>query len=88
MCSYRQVPVQFIDHKTSLLQRDESLFRFHLANLEYACGAGLDKVSAMNFEHFQMTSVSAGPLALLPHGYISLMQRLARGIDIRLNTQV
>jgi len=71
-----------------MMQPEENLFRFHLANLEYACGASLDKVSAMNFEETEVSSISVGPLGFLPHGYISLIQRLADGIDIRLNTQV
>lgn len=67
---------------------EENLFQFHLANLEHSCGTILDNVSAIHYDQSEVSSQSGGPIGILPGGFASLLRHLARGIDIRLNTQV
>nr|XP_017207893.2 lysine-specific histone demethylase 1B-like [Danio rerio] len=53
---------------------EEKVLHFHLSNLEYACGSTLDQFS--------------GDHALLTDGYSAVLDKLAQGLDIRLNTAV
>jgi len=69
-------------------QEEEQLFQFHMANLENACGASLKHVSAFHWDHNEVFAQFGGPLCVLPRGLATLMDHLAKGIDIRLSKQV
>lgn len=70
------------------VQDEERLFYFHIANLEHACGASLDKVSACHWDQNEAFSQFGGSLCILPNGYAKLMEHLSRGVDIRFNSAV
>jgi hypothetical protein len=69
-------------------QDEERLFYFHIANLEHACGASLDKVSACHWDQNEAFSQFGGSLCILSQGYAKLMEHLSHGVDIRLNSAV
>lgn len=64
------------------------MLQFHYAYLEQACGAPLDSISAINWDQNETFSQFGGPVCLVPGGYSKVIQRLAKGIDVRFNTQV
>lgn len=64
------------------------MLQFHYAYLEQACGAPLDSISAINWDQNETFSQFGGAVCLVPGGYSKVIQRLAKGIDIRFNTQV
>ncbi|XP_061405386.1 LOW QUALITY PROTEIN: lysine-specific histone demethylase 2 [Lethenteron reissneri] len=67
---------------------EEKLLQFHLANLEYACGANLRQVSARSWDHNEFFAQFAGDHTLLTAGYSTILHRLAEGLDVRLHTPV
>ncbi|XP_067281511.1 lysine-specific histone demethylase 2 isoform X2 [Pseudorasbora parva] len=67
---------------------EEKVLHFHLSNLEYACGSTLDQVSARSWDHNECFAQFSGDHTLLTDGYSSVLNNLAQGLDIRLNTAV
>ncbi|XP_014681007.1 PREDICTED: lysine-specific histone demethylase 1B-like isoform X2 [Priapulus caudatus] len=67
---------------------EEQLIGFHVSNLEYACGSRIDDVSALNWDQNESFAQFTGDHALLPHGYSTLLTRLAAGLNVELNTEV
>ena len=65
------------------------MLNFHIAQLEFACGTSLSRVSAKQWDHNEEFSQYGGPLCLMTdidwHRIISL---LSEGLDIELNTEV
>ncbi|XP_077989973.1 lysine-specific histone demethylase 2-like [Glandiceps talaboti] len=71
----------FNDHEMKILQ-------FHISNLEYACGADLSQVSALNWDQNEEFEQFAGDHCMLPEGYMILLDKLAGGLDIKLNIEI
>ena len=69
-------------------QGEEQLFKFHMANLENACGASLKHVSAFHWDHNEAFAQFGGTLSVLPRGLAILLEQLAKGIDVQFNKQV
>lgn len=69
-------------------QGSDRLMQFHLGNLEYACATTLDKVSALSWDQNESFPQFQGDHTLLTHGYMTLLQRLAEGLDIHLGAEV
>ncbi|NWQ66414.1 KDM1B demethylase, partial [Neopipo cinnamomea] len=67
---------------------EEKVLQFHLSNLEYACGSNLSQVSARSWDHNEFFAQFAGDHTLLTVGYSTLIEKLAEGLDIRLNFPV
>lgn len=67
---------------------EEKVLHFHLSNLEYACGSTLDQVSVRSWDHNECFAQFSGDHALLTDGYSAVLDKLAQGLDIRLNTAV
>uniref|UniRef100_A0A674H805 [histone-H3]-N(6),N(6)-dimethyl-L-lysine(4) FAD-dependent demethylase n=1 Tax=Taeniopygia guttata TaxID=59729 RepID=A0A674H805_TAEGU len=64
---------------------EEKVLQFHLSNLEYACGSNLSQVSARSWDHNEFFAQFAGDHTLLTVGYSTVIDKLAEGLDIRLN---
>ncbi|XP_071469817.1 lysine-specific histone demethylase 2 isoform X1 [Marmota flaviventris] len=73
--------IQFSELEGQVLQ-------FHLGNLEYACGSTLHQVSARSWDHNEFFAQFAGDHTLLSPGYSAIIDKLAEGLDIRLNSPV
>ncbi|KAG8133359.1 putative Lysine-specific histone demethylase 1B protein [Naja naja] len=67
---------------------EEKVLQFHVSNLEYACGSNLHEVSARSWDHNEFFAQFAGDHTLLSSGYSALTEKLAEGLDIRLNVPV
>uniref|UniRef100_A0A6I8QFY2 [histone-H3]-N(6),N(6)-dimethyl-L-lysine(4) FAD-dependent demethylase n=1 Tax=Xenopus tropicalis TaxID=8364 RepID=A0A6I8QFY2_XENTR len=67
---------------------EEKVLQFHLGNLEYACGSNLHKVSARSWDHNEFFAQFAGDHTMLGAGYSMVIDKLAEGLDIRLNTPI
>ncbi|KPP76909.1 hypothetical protein Z043_103708 [Scleropages formosus] len=67
---------------------EEKVLQFHLSNLEFACGSSLDQVSARSWDHNEFFAQFSGDHTLFTQGYSSVLNKLAEGLDIRLNTPV
>uniref|UniRef100_A0A2D4P013 L-amino-acid oxidase n=1 Tax=Micrurus surinamensis TaxID=129470 RepID=A0A2D4P013_MICSU len=67
---------------------EEKVLQFHVSNLEYACGSNLHEVSARSWDHNEFFAQFAGDHTLLSSGYSPLIEKLAEGLDIRLNVPV
>ncbi|KAH7947466.1 hypothetical protein HPB52_012195 [Rhipicephalus sanguineus] len=57
-------------------------------NLEYACGAHLRKVSALQWDENERFPQFSGQHALVPDGFGCLLQALAEGLDVRYGHKV
>ncbi|KAL7984475.1 hypothetical protein Chor_003045 [Crotalus horridus] len=67
---------------------EEKVLQFHVSNLEYACGSNLHEVSARSWDHNEFFAQFAGDHTLLSSGYSAIIEKLAEGLDIRLNVPV
>ena len=71
-----------------ILQEEENLLQFHLANLEYACGASLELVSALNWNQNESMLQFGGEHAWVESGFTPVIDACSKGLDIRLNCEV
>lgn len=69
-------------------EMENRLLDFHLSNLEFACGASLDKVSSFHWDHNDNFPQFSGCHALLPDGYMGMLSALAKGFEIQLDSVV
>ncbi|XP_032226240.2 lysine-specific histone demethylase 1B-like [Nematostella vectensis] len=69
-------------------EEENKLLQFHLGNLEYSCAAPLSHVSALNWDQNEAYPQFTGEHTLLVHGFEALLKGLAKGMDIRYNTEV
>lgn len=69
-------------------EEERELFNFHLSNLEFACGAKLDNVSALHWDHNDHHPQFSGHHAFLTNGYSQLLNKLAEQVDVKLNCPV
>ncbi|XP_053571814.1 lysine-specific histone demethylase 2 [Bombina bombina] len=67
---------------------EEKVLQFHLSNLEYACGSNLHLVSARSWDHNEFFAQFAGDHTMLSNGYSVIIDKLAEGLDICLNSPV
>uniref|UniRef100_A0A673TK95 [histone-H3]-N(6),N(6)-dimethyl-L-lysine(4) FAD-dependent demethylase n=1 Tax=Suricata suricatta TaxID=37032 RepID=A0A673TK95_SURSU len=67
---------------------EQQVLHFHLSNLEYACGSSLHQVSARSWDHNEFFAQFAGDHTLLTPGYSVILEKLAEGLDIRLESPV
>ncbi|XP_045353225.1 lysine-specific histone demethylase 1B isoform X2 [Leopardus geoffroyi] len=67
---------------------EQQVLHFHLSNLEYACGSSLHQVSARSWDHNEFFAQFAGDHTLLTPGYSVIIEKLAEGLDIRLESPV
>ena len=64
------------------------LLQFHLANLEYACGARLEFVSALHWNQNESMLQFGGEHAWVEKGFTPLVKEFAKNLDIQLNCEV
>ncbi|KAH6935162.1 hypothetical protein HPB50_004298 [Hyalomma asiaticum] len=76
-----ETQMEFCDEESNVLQ-------FHIGNLEYACGAPLREVSALQWDQNERFPQFSGQHALVPDGFGRLLQALAEGLDIRYGHKV
>ena len=69
-------------------QTESDLIQFHLANLEYACGAKLSEVSALHWNQNEIMPQFIGRHAFGTEGFEKVTTTLTKELDIRLNTVV
>ncbi|CAK8697040.1 unnamed protein product [Clavelina lepadiformis] len=67
---------------------EERLLQFHIGNLEFACGASLDKVSAFHWDQNEIFAQFNGDHAFVPYGFGVPLAALAQDLDIRFNAPV
>lgn len=66
----------------------EKLLDFHLGNLEFSCGTKVEKLSAKEYDHNEKFGNFAGEHAVITDGAQRIVDYLADGLDIRLNSAV
>lgn len=76
------------DADLTFTEEENNVLQFHLGNLEYACGAHLREVSALQWDQNERFPQFSGQHGLVPDGFLALLQSLAQGLDIRLGQQV
>uniref|UniRef100_A0A2R5LMK0 Putative amine oxidase n=1 Tax=Ornithodoros turicata TaxID=34597 RepID=A0A2R5LMK0_9ACAR len=76
------------DTKLNFTTEEENVLQFHLGNLEYACGAHLRYVSALQWDQNERFPQFSGQHALVPDGFGALLQGIAQGLDVRFSHQV
>ena len=64
------------------------LLDFHINNLEYACGATLSNVSALNWDQNERFPQFQGDHTIVTYGFSDILERLAKPLNIRYNTPV
>ncbi|KAH7948276.1 hypothetical protein HPB52_020106 [Rhipicephalus sanguineus] len=67
----------------AVVQEESNVLQFHIGNLEYACGAHLREVSALQWDQNKRFPQFSGQHALVPDGFGCLLQALAEGLDVR-----
>lgn len=70
-----------------LSPRVEQLLSWHASNLELACAADLDDLSATHYD-MDVQHGFSGPHEVVRDGYSSIIHALAKNLDVRLNVQV
>ena len=70
------------------IQEELKLLQFHCSNLEFACGTSLDLVSAMSWDQNELYPQFSGSHCIVMSGYNKMLSALAKGLDVRCNTQV
>ena len=84
-----EIHKMFLDQTaTDFTESSERLLNFHLGNLEYACATTLDHVSALSWDQNESFPQFHGNHTILTHGYETILQRLAEGLDIHLECEV
>lgn len=69
-------------------EEEQNVLQFHVGNLEYACGAPLREVSALQWDQNERFPQFSGQHALVPDGFACLLRALAEGLDVRYNHRV
>ena len=64
------------------------LLHFHMANLEYACGAPLERVSALHWNQNESMLQFDGEHAWMERGFAPVIEAFAEGLDIQLSCEV
>ncbi|CAI2349426.1 unnamed protein product [Caenorhabditis sp. 36 PRJEB53466] len=66
----------------------QRLLDFHLGNLEFSCGTHVASLSAKEYDHNEKFGNFAGEHAVITDGAQTVVDFLARDLDIRLNSPV
>lgn len=66
----------------------EKILDFHLGNLEFSCGTAVANLSAKEYDHNEKFGNFAGEHAVILDGAQTIVDYLAQGLDIRLNSPV
>eukprot|EP00731_Ephydatia_muelleri_P010985 Em0005g1571a len=74
--------------QASYAEEEWRLLDFHYSNLEFACGATLDKISAVHWDHNDTFYQFSGSHALISEGFSTVLTKLSSSLDIELNTVV
>lgn len=74
-----------LQHRSS--KQVEQLLSWHASNLEMACAADLDDLSAIHYD-MDVNYGFSGPHEIVRDGYSSIVHALAQNVDVRLNTVV
>ena len=61
---------------------------FHISNLEYACGANLSKVSALNWDQNEQFPQFQGDHTIMTHGFGATLECLSEQLKIDYNQPV
>ncbi|XP_041360495.1 lysine-specific histone demethylase 1B-like [Gigantopelta aegis] len=86
---FKEMHQQFVEESQIQFSKEEmQLIQFHISNLEYACGGSLHQVSALSWDQNEDFPQFAGENVLLKGGYSQVLQKIADGLDVRLNTEV
>ena len=64
------------------------LLEFHISNLEYACGANLSKVSALNWDQNEQFPQFQGDHTIMTHGFGATLECLSEQLKIDYNQPV
>ncbi|XP_078481098.1 lysine-specific histone demethylase 2 [Ciona intestinalis] len=67
---------------------EERLLNFHIGNLEFACGASLDKVSAFHWDQNEVFAQFSGDHTFVQYGFGTQLSAIAYGLDIRFEQPV
>ena len=70
------------------LKVEGKLLQFHMANLEYACGAPLERVSALHWNQNESMLQFDGEHAWMESGFAPIIEKFAEGLDIQLGCEV
>jgi len=71
-----------------LTEVEGKLLQFHMANLEYACGAPLERVSALHWNQNESMLQFDGEHAWMESGFAPIIDKFAEGLDIQLGCEV
>ena len=82
--------IRLIPNKSSQMfsKLELKLLEFHISNLEYACGANLSQVSALNWDQNEQFPQFQGEHTIMTHGFASILEKLAEGIKTRYSSPV
>ncbi|ESO09302.1 hypothetical protein HELRODRAFT_190449 [Helobdella robusta] len=69
-------------------ETEENIMNFHMAHLEEACGAPLTSISSLLWDGNEQVPQFAGTMFRAHDGLSKIMAHMARGLDVRFNTQV
>ena len=67
---------------------DRRLLKWHFANLEYGCSAGINEISLEHWNQDEEYGGFGGAHCMVPEGYSKVMESFADGLDIRTKTIV
>ncbi|XP_046577845.1 lysine-specific histone demethylase 1B-like isoform X2 [Haliotis rubra] len=80
---------QFVDESQIMFtKQEEQVLQFHISNLEYACGGSLKNVSALSWDQNEALPQFAGSHVFVKGGYSQVLNKMAEGLDVRLNHHV
>ncbi|XP_046376343.1 lysine-specific histone demethylase 1B-like [Haliotis rufescens] len=80
---------QFVDESQIMFtKQEEQVLQFHISNLEYACGGSLNNVSALSWDQNEALPQFAGSHIFVKGGYSQVLNKMAEGLDVRLNHHV
>ncbi|CAH1773154.1 unnamed protein product [Owenia fusiformis] len=89
MAKFKEMHNQFIEESgMQFSEKELKMLDFHVGNLEYVCGATLDKISATNWDQNEAFPQFGGKHAILKNGYGEILQKLAKDLNIEYNTIV
>ena len=80
---------EFVAQSSQMFSKLElKLLEFHIANLEYACGADLSQVSALNWDQNEHFPQFQGEHTIMTHGFSTILERLAKPLNISFNQPI
>lgn len=83
-----QLHKDILVEQTPYSEEEWRLLDFHYSNLEFACGATLDKISAVHWDHNDTFYQFSGSHALISEGFSAVLTKLSSSLDVELHTVV